>query len=178
MMKQEDTSAEPPEKKARVSSDAGGPPVREGGAALATQTNGDALGVLEEPAAAGEKKALTFEDRVKEVAGDKADFSKDLWVVVTSSGGTSTLDSVWEEAHLVPESVLGDELPVRRSVLRWPSFNYLEDFEADYPKLYTTIVPGTEAPYYIGSLEEFPEMTTWVARTVLKDIVNIDGMNW
>ena len=129
------------------------------------------------PAAAGEKKALTFEDRVKEVAGDKADFSKDLLVLVTSTGGATCQDNVWEAAYLVPDCVLGDEKTVRPAG-GWLSFNYSKEFERLNPKLFAAISDYEESPYYIGCLEAFPEMTTWVARTVLKDIVNVDGMNW
>ena len=131
----------------------------------------------EPPAAAGEEKALTFEERVKKVAGDDDDLRKYLLVFVTSTGGATCEKNVWEAAYLVPERVLGDEKTTRPAG-GWLSFNYSKEFERLNPKLFAAVKDYEESPYYIGCLEGYPEMTTWVARTVLKDIINVDGVNW
>ena len=105
------------------------------------------------------------------------DLRESLLVFITSTGGATCEDNVWEAAYLVPERVLGDEKTARPAG-GWLSFNYSKEFERLNPKLFAAISDYEESPYYIGSLEGYPEMTTWVARTVFKDIINIDGCNW
>ena len=99
---------------------------------------------------------------------------------MTSTGGGTGRDNYWEAVWCVPEEVLAGEDPekVRETLGCWPDTNYSKEFELASPKLAAVVFAAEESPYYVGSLEEFPEMANWVARTTLKGMINVDGNNW
>lgn len=120
-----------------------------------------------------------FDKKVKRAASG-ADVRDCVLVAVSSTGGATCESNVFESVYLVPERKLGDKKP-RRPEGGWWSLNYSKEFEAGWPELFAAIENDEDKednPHKLGSLEDVPEMATWLARTTLKDIIMIDGASW